>query len=178
MNIKGFAATAAILASLAVPVALAQDNAPMDHSKMGHGMMMMDNDDMSHMNEMMDQMTGMMSQMREMMMKAHGGQGMQGMQGGMQHDMGTPKGDQGPSSKEFAEANAKMHAGMDIQFSGDADVDFAKSMIAHHEGAVAMAEVVLRYGKDEELKKLAQQIIASQEPEIAFMKAWLTKHGQ
>ncbi|MCU0789765.1 MAG: DUF305 domain-containing protein [Nitratireductor sp.] len=92
--------------------------------------------------------------------------------------MAMPKGDQGPASKAYAEANARMHAGMDLEFSGDADVDFVRGMIAHHQGAVEMAEIVLKYGKDEELRKLAQQIIAAQEPEIAFMKEWLARQGK
>lgn len=92
--------------------------------------------------------------------------------------MAAPKGDQGPSSKAFAEANARMHAGMDLEFSGDADVDFVKGMIAHHQGAVEMAQIVLKYGKDEELRTLATQIIAAQEPEIKFMQEWLAKQGK
>jgi uncharacterized protein (DUF305 family) len=96
----------------------------------------------------------------------------------MGHDMmtmGTPKGDQGPSSLAFAKANSAMHTAMDIEFSGNADVDFAKGMIAHHEGAIAMSNVVLEYGKDPEMRKLATAIIAAQGPEIDEMKAWLAK---
>jgi uncharacterized protein (DUF305 family) len=104
-----------------------------------------------------------------------------GMMGEMSHDdmmsmmMGKPKGDQGPSSTAFAKANAEMHSAMNIEFSGNADVDFAKGMIAHHEGAIEMSKVVLEFGKDAEMKKLAEQIIAAQGPEIEQMKAWLAK---
>jgi uncharacterized protein (DUF305 family) len=102
------------------------------------------------------------------------------MMGKMSHDdmmsmMGKPKGDQGPSSTAFAKANAAMHSAMNIEFSGNADVDFAKGMIAHHEGAIEMSKVVLEFGKDAEMKKLAEQIIAAQGPEIEQMKAWLAK---
>ena len=50
-------------------------------------------------------------------------------------------------------------------------------MIAHHEGAIDMAKVVLAFGKDTEMKKLADDIIKAQEKEVAFMKSWLEKNG-
>ncbi|MBC8050662.1 MAG: DUF305 domain-containing protein, partial [Chitinophagales bacterium] len=75
-------------------------------------------------------------------------------------------------------ANAKMHKDMTMTFTGDADVDFVRGMTPHHQGAVDMAKVVLQYGKDPELKKLATEIIKSQEAEIAFMKAWMAKNGK
>lgn len=90
----------------------------------------------------------------------------------------APKGDQGPSSKGFAEANAKMHEGMDIEFSGNADVDFARGMIAHHQGAIDMAKVELEYGKNPDMRKLAEEVIKAQEGEIAMMKAWLEKNAK
>jgi hypothetical protein len=89
-----------------------------------------------------------------------------------------PKGDQGPSSKAYDQANIDMHKGMDIRFTGDADVDFARGMIPHHQGAVEMAKIVLKYGRDPELKKLAEEIIKAQEFEIGFMKDWLSKKGK
>ncbi len=133
---------------------------------MGQGMMAEDR------QNMMGQMSEMMSRMAEMMKMMEAG--------GTQHDMamGEPKGDQGPSSKAFAKANAEMHAGMDIEFSGDSDADFVKGMIPHHQGAVAMAKIVLEHGKDAELKKLAEAIVAAQEAEIAFMREWLQKNGK
>lgn len=88
-----------------------------------------------------------------------------------------PKGDTGPSSKAFAAANAKMHEAMDITFTGNADIDFVRGMIAHHQGAIDMAKVELEHGKDAELRKLAEEIIAAQEGEISMMKDWLAKNG-
>ncbi|MDX2266190.1 MAG: DUF305 domain-containing protein [Hyphomicrobiales bacterium] len=90
-------------------------------------------------------------------------------------DMKAPLND---AAAAFKAVNDKMHKDMTMDFTGDADVDFARGMIPHHKGAVDMAKVVLQYGKDPELKKLATEIIKSQESEIAFMKSWLAKNGK
>lgn len=99
-------------------------------------------------------------------------QSMQGMQ------MNTPSPNAPDSTKEYQAAMSKMDQGMSITYTGDADVDFVNGMIAHHQGAVDMARVELKYGKDPQLRKLAQNIIASQTKEIAFMKAWQAKHAK
>ena len=83
-----------------------------------------------------------------------------------------------PSTKGFEAVNAKMHKDMTIAFSGDADVDFVRGMIPHHQGAIDMANVLLQHGKDAETRKLAGEIIAAQEKEIAWMKDWLAKRGK
>jgi uncharacterized protein (DUF305 family) len=77
-----------------------------------------------------------------------------------------------PSTAAYEAANNAMHKDMSIAFTGDADKDFLAGMIPHHQGAIDMAQVVLKYGKDPEVKKLAQGIIAAQKKEIAMMKAW------
>ena len=99
------------------------------------------------------------------------------MQDQMMPDMAEPQGDQGPSSKAFAQANATMHKGMAITYTGKADVDFARGMIAHHQGAIDMAKVELEFGTDPDLRALAQDVIKAQETEIIRMKDWLAKNG-
>jgi uncharacterized protein (DUF305 family) len=64
----------------------------------------------------------------------------------------------------IADAVAKMHMAMNVPFSGDADHDFARMMIPHHQGAIDIALVELRFGKDEHLRRLAQEIIAKNRP--------------
>ena len=65
---------------------------------------------------------------------------------------------------------ARMHRAMAASPTADPDRDFAAMMIPHHQGAVEMAEVELRFGKDERLRRLAQGIIVEQRQEIAVMR--------
>jgi uncharacterized protein (DUF305 family) len=82
------------------------------------------------------------------------------------------------SSKAFAAANAKMHKDMTIALTGNADRDFVAGMIPHHQGAIDMANIVLQFGTDPEIKALATGIIAAQQAEIAQMNAILGRLGQ
>jgi len=67
-------------------------------------------------------------------------------------------------------AMTRMHQAMSAAFSGDPDRDFAAMMIPHHQGAIDMAEIELRFGRDERLRRLAQGIIVEQQQEIAVMR--------
>ncbi|MDP3262430.1 MAG: DUF305 domain-containing protein, partial [Tabrizicola sp.] len=56
-------------------------------------------------------------------------------------------------------------------------IDFARGMIPHHQAAIDMAKIQLEFGKDPEMRKLAEAIIAAQESEIATLKAFLATKG-
>jgi uncharacterized protein (DUF305 family) len=78
--------------------------------------------------------------------------------------------------KEMMDAHKKMMDMMAMKSMGDPDKDFAMMMVPHHQGAVDMAEVELKYGKDPVMKKMAQKIIAAQKKEIEQFKKWQAKH--
>lgn len=79
--------------------------------------------------------------------------------------------------KDYLNSMTEMHHGMaQAAFAQDPDVSFAEGMIAHHQGAIEMAKIQLKYGKDPEMRKLAEAVIAAQEPEIKQMQNWLKQH--
>jgi uncharacterized protein (DUF305 family) len=77
----------------------------------------------------------------------------------------------------FTKAHHNMMASMQsMPPTGDADKDFVMMMMPHHQGAIDMAKIELQYGKDKELRAMAEEIIKAQEKEIAEMKKWQTAH--
>jgi uncharacterized protein (DUF305 family) len=92
-------------------------------------------------------------------------------------DKAEPVAKLNPAQTAYTAANAKMHAGMGAAIDPDADVAFMQGMIPHHQGAVDMAEIVLKHGKDPETRALAEAVIKTQTAEIAQMQAWLAKRG-
>ncbi len=74
----------------------------------------------------------------------------------------------------YRRATDMMHEAMSkMQYSGKADVDFVRGMIAHHQAAIDMAKVVIMYGEDLEIRRLAEEIVTAQKREIDQMEAWL-----
>ena len=110
-----------------------------------------------------------MAMMRECM-------GMMGsmMRGMGQGDMAAAAPDD-PVAGAFAAINRRMHRDMAVPAGGNPDAAFAQAMIAHHQGAIDMARVILGFGSDPEIRKLAQEVITAQEGEIAFLQQWLAR---
>ena len=95
----------------------------------------------------------------------------------MKHDMyKMAMGVQSPATIGYEAAMKKMHKDMAIRYTGNADVDFVRGMIPHHQGAIDMAKVVIAHGKDPEIRKLAEGVVTAQEAEIKQMQDWLAKH--
>ena len=73
--------------------------------------------------------------------------------------------------REMTASMAKMHEDMtSAPMTGNPDIDFAEMMIPHHQGAIDMAKIQLKYGKDPALRTLADEIITAQEKEIVEMR--------
>ena len=88
-------------------------------------------------------------------------------------DMAKPA----PADQAFMTGMTSMNNAMSsAPMTGDADRDFVTMMEPHHRGAVDMARVELRYGKDAELRRLAAGIIKAQDREIGLMERWQAAH--
>ena len=78
--------------------------------------------------------------------------------------------DEQPFLDENEQAMVKMMADMNVKPSGDVDRDFVEMMIPHHQGAIDMAQALLRYGSNQQLHRIAQEIIVEQQQEITAMR--------
>jgi len=96
-----------------------------------------------------------------------------------QAHMNMPMSTDSAMQQELMQGMSQMHQDMmaAAQYK-DPDVAFAAGMLPHHIGAVKMAEVELKYGKDPEMRKLAEDIINAQQAEIEQMQKWLKAHNK
>jgi hypothetical protein len=78
--------------------------------------------------------------------------------------------DEAPFLAENRAAMDRMMTDMDVKPTGDVDADFVAMMVPHHQGAIDMARAVLRYGRNEQIRRIAQGIIVEQQQEIVAMR--------
>jgi len=90
----------------------------------------------------------------------------------MMHSTSASMANMSDAQKAYMQAITKMQSATGVMIK-DPDVAFVCMMIPHHQGAIDMAHVVLKYGKDAKTKKMAEGMIAAQEKEIVEMKAWV-----
>ena len=79
-----------------------------------------------------------------------------------------------PDWSELGASMDKMHMAMQaVARSGNSDIDFVRLMLPHHQAAIDMAKTELLYGKDPQMRRIAQEIITDQQSEIELMQRWL-----
>jgi hypothetical protein len=78
--------------------------------------------------------------------------------------------EESPFLRQNAAAMTKMMDRMTVKPTGDVDADFVAMMVPHHQGAIEIAQAVLRYGRNPQIKRLAQEIIVTQQQEIVVMR--------
>ncbi|MET0969606.1 MAG: DUF305 domain-containing protein [Tardiphaga sp.] len=86
------------------------------------------------------------------------------------HAQSAPPADETPFLTENNAAMDKMMADMNVKPTGDVDADFVAMMIPHHQGAIDMALAELRHGKNDKLRRIAQEIVVEQQQEIVAMR--------
>lgn len=126
----------------------------------------------------MNEIRPLMQELMPAMHAAIAGPGAAGASGGGHQGHGHPAASTSPSTRAFEAVNEQMHRDMAIVFTGNADIDFVRGMIPHHQGAIDMARVALEHGGDAWVRNLAVEIVAAQEREIAEMRAWLARNSR
>ena len=137
---------------LAAPLA-AQTPPPVDHSKM---------QGMNH-----DNMAGMKSGMQSKPGAPMDHSKMAGMGEMMKNTPANP----------YAESGMAMHHKMMVTGS-DSSETWARQMIEHHRGAIAMSKIAVVQASDKEVRTMAQKVVAMQEKEVASLQSWLKRHGK
>ncbi|MDY8109933.1 DUF305 domain-containing protein [Fulvimarina sp. 2208YS6-2-32] len=157
--------SAGLVCLASVPLAHAQDGHGMNHGAAGHGMSAGASPKPRAATDLPEACQGAST-------SAGGAQGGMGSMG----DMMTPAEPESEAGRAYVDAMGGTHEAMMQGLRvDDPDVAFVCGMIPHHRSAVAMAEVVLEYGKDPFARRLAQDVIASQGVEIEQMLEWLAK---
>jgi len=96
------------------------------------------------------------------------------VQGGIDANDGQPSTE--PVWSDLVASMDKMHMAMGaVKRSGKSDVDFVRLMLPHHQAAIDMAKTELLYGKNPQIRRLAQEIITDQQLEIQLMQRWLER---
>ncbi|WP_448192895.1 CopM family metallochaperone [Azospirillum sp. sgz301742] len=101
---------------------------------------------------------------------------MQGQGQGRHQGRGAQAMPADPASRGYMESMRTMNRNMRKPMTGNADQDFARMMVAHHQGAVDMARVEIEHGTDPDLKAMAQKVVDDQTKEIQQFQDWLKQH--
>ena len=161
-------AIATLIASVGTWSALAQQNQPQQQMQHPSG------------GQMAMSAESLPEECRTAMQAGRQMQNMQGMDmSGMMQNMQGMMANMNEAQKGYMEAMMKMHGPMmAAHMIKDSDVAFVCGMIAHHQGAIDMADVVLKTGDNAEAKKMAEKTKKEQGQEIAEMKEWLSKNAK
>lgn len=153
---------------IAAPLA-AQTTSPTDpHAKSGMNRDSMDHDPAAEPAAAMPAMDH-----GKMQMMDHGG--MEGADRGRMGGMGAMM--KNTPANPYAEAGMAMHHKMMV-VGADASETWARQMIEHHRGAIAMAKIAVAQAKDKELRAMAENAIIMQEKDVASLQSWLKRHGK
>jgi uncharacterized protein (DUF305 family) len=156
--------------ALSATGAVGQQNQPQQPAAGGHMQMSMSGESLPEECRTAAQAGGQ-AQMTQTMQ----GMDMQGMSQHMQGMMANMN----DAQKGYMQAMMKMHGPMMTGvMAKDADVAFVCGMIAHHQGAIDMAQVVLKTGDNVEAKRMAEKTIKEQGQEVTEMKDWLKKNAR